>query len=128
MIEGIPAAIYPAYRDRIWPFLEGFEARDLDGVTAIDLDAEIRSRDRQVWSIKDFQAVCLTFLTDDAVRISHCAGVRRHEWQEALDDELQAWGRALGKKRIVALVRPGWARWGRTRGYREAHREMTRNL
>lgn len=124
MIRGIPAAVYPEYRDRILPFLENFAKRDPCGTTVEELEAGIRSMDMQVWSINDFQAVCMTSVTNEAVRIDRCAGIRRHEWQAELDDELREWARAIGKKRIVAVVRPGWSKWGRTRGYREAHREM----
>lgn len=124
MVEGIQSYRFPEFRDRIRPFLENFAARDLDGFTADDLERDILNRNIQVWSIKDFQALALTSVTPNAVRIGHCAGVRRHEWQEAFDDEMRAWAKALGKKRIVATVRPGWAKWGRLRGYREKHREM----
>lgn len=124
MIRGITADMYPEFRAAILPFLEGFAKRSLGRWTWGGLEREILERRSQVWSIRDFQALCLTSLGPESVNIDFCAGVRRHEWQEALDDELQAWARALGKKRIIALVRPGWSKWGRTRGYREAHREM----
>ena len=124
MIRGIPADAYPQYRGQVLPFLANFAARDLDGETVADFERRILDRDAQVWCINEFQALALTALTRDAVRITHAAGVRRQDWQEAFDEEIRRWGRALGKKRVVAMVRPGWARWGRTRGYREAHREM----
>lgn len=124
MIRGVPAAIYGDHRGEAWPYLLHFASRDLDGMTAHDLEMGIIARQRQLWSINDWQAVALTMLTDEAVRITHCAGRGRKDWQEAFDDEMQAWARALGKRRVVALVRPGWARFGKARGYREAHREM----
>lgn len=128
MIRGIPAAQYGDFRDDIWPFLLGFADRERDGTTAHDLESGVIARDRQVWCINDFQALALTTVAVDAVRITHCAGVRRHEWQEAFDDEIRAWAKALGKPRIIALVRPGWARFGLARGYREIHREMMLEL
>ena len=124
MIRGIPAADYARHRSLIWPFLQGFAGRDLDGVTAEEMEAEILARECQVWAIKDFQALCITRVTRDAVRIERCAGIRRHEWQEELGAELKAWARALGKKRIVSLARPGWAGTAKKHGYREAHREF----
>lgn len=124
MVSGIPAFDFYKHRDRILPFLANFAARDLDGTDVAEFEREILDRKRQVWSINDFQALALTCLTDEAVRITHCAGVRRHEWQEEYDEEMRRWAHALGKKRIIATVRPGWSKWGRTRGYRERHREM----
>lgn len=117
-----------ADRDRLRPFFENFAAREHDHTIAAEYEADLLSGLRQAWVINDFQAVCLTKLTTDCVRITHCAGLRRHDWQEELDDVLRQWARALGKKRIVALVRPGWAKFGRSRGYKEAHREMVTEI
>lgn len=128
MISGVPASDYPLLRARVLPFLENFASRDLDGFTVTDFEADILSRERQVWSIRDFQALALTCLTPKAVRITHCAGVRRHEWQEAFDEEIRDWARSLGKVRVIGTVRPGWARFGKERGYREMHREMALEL
>lgn len=125
MIRGIPAAQYPQERDRVLPFLEGFAKRSLGMWRVADLERDILGRDRQVWCINNYQALCLTHLSPEAVHLDACAGVRRHEWQDAMDAEMTAWAKALGKKRIIALVRPGWAKFGAARGYRETHREMT---
>ena len=89
---------------------------------------DIIHRDRQVWNIHDFQALCMTSVDREVVNIDACAGVRRHEWQEELDETIRWWAKQLGKKRIIALVRPGWAKFGKTQGYREAHREMVVEL
>lgn len=124
MIRGVTAAQYPAERDRILPFLKNFVDRSHGEWRLEEAERDILNRERQVWCINDYQAVAMTHLTAEAVRIDACGGVRRHEWQEELDDELRAWGRALGKKRVIATVRPGWARFGKARGYREIHREM----
>lgn len=124
MIRGVTADDFPRVRGKVMPFLEHFADRSPLGGTAADLAAVILERDAQLWVIGDFQAVALTEVTPDAVHITHCAGERREDWQQAFDDEIRAWARALGKKRVVATVRPGWARWGKSRGYREAHRQM----
>lgn len=118
----------PAVIDRVWPFLENFAERSPFGDTAEDYAASIRERDAQLWVIGDFQAVALTRVHREAVQITHCAGENREQWQEAFDDEIRQWAQALGKPRIVATVRPGWSRWGKSRGYRELHREMTLEL
>lgn len=127
-VNGIPAAEYAAVRDKVLPFLEGFAARSFGRSTVASLEGDILAREMQVWAIGDFQAVCLTSVGPDSVNIHFCAGIRRHEWQEDLDNEIQAWARALGKKRVIATVRPGWAKWGKQRGYREAHREMVKEV
>lgn len=124
MIRGILVAEYPENREKIIPFLHGFAGRDLDGITVAQLEESILDRDKQVWSVNDFQAVCMTCVTTDAVRIERCAGVRRHEWQAELDDEIRAWAKALGKRRVVILGRPGWKPWAKNRGYREIHCEL----
>ena len=128
MIEGIPAAEYIKHRDEISPFLQGFARRSLGRWTPEQLEMDIIHRDRQVWNIHDFQALCMTSVDREVVNIDACAGVRRHEWQEELDETIRWWAKQLGKKRIIALVRPGWAKFGKTQGYREAHREMVVEL
>lgn len=124
MITGIRGDELPAVIDRVSPFLEHFAARDLKGETVEGLTQAIRERDMQLWVIGAFQAVALTQVTRDAVHITHCAGTRREDWQEAFDDHMRAWAKRLGKARVVATVRPGWARFGKARGYLETHREM----
>jgi len=124
VIRGIPAYEYMNYRDEIAPFLRNFAQRSLGRWTFEGLEMDILKRDRQIWCIKDFQALGMTSVGIETVNIDACAGLRRHEWKEAFDDAIRAWAGQLGKKRIIALVRPGWSRWGKTRGYRETHREM----
>lgn len=128
MIAGIPARDYIANKARILPFLQGFVDRSSGKWTLFDVERDILESNRQVWSINDFQALGMTSVGPETVHIDACAGVRRHEWQEEFDEVIRDWARALGKKRIIANVRPGWARWGKTRGYREAHREMILEL
>lgn len=124
MINGIPAAQYLDYREKVLPFLSKFAELSLGRATVESLEAAIGRRERQVWAINEFQAVCVTSLSPESVNIDFAAGVRRHEWQQELDEEMRKWARALGKKRVIAHVRPGWSKWGNSRGYKEAYREM----
>lgn len=124
MIVGVPAHDLLQHMDSLRPFLENFAKRSLGRWTVDGLTRAILQREKQVWNIRDWQAACLTSLSEENVNIEAAAGIRRHEWQAELDNELRAWGRALGKKRVIALVRPGWAKFGKAQGYREAHREM----
>ena len=128
MIWGVPAVKYPEYKESILPFLENFASRSMGRWTVEELEAAITEREKQVWVFGEFQMVCLTSLSRESVNIEACAGIRRGEWQELLDDKIIEWGQALGKKRVIALVRPGWAKFGKSRGYREAHREMVRSI
>ena len=129
MIRGIPAGDYTDdVRERVRPFLENFAKRDLDGTTVEDFELDILNQDMQLWIINDYQAVVMTRVTRNAVRIERCAGIRRHEWQDEIDSEMEAWGRALGKKYIIGTVRPGWYPYAKTKGYREAHRELVRGI
>ena len=127
-VNGVAAADFPSVRERVRPFLENFASRDLDGRTADDFEKAITDRDQQLWVINDFQAVALTQVTTRAVRLTQCAGVRRHEWQNELDDTIRSWGRRLGKEWAVIEGRPGWSKAARARGYRERHREMAVKL
>lgn len=127
-VNGVPSALFDTVAERVWPFLENFARRDVDGITAEEIANDIRNADSQLWIVGDFQAVLVTRVTRDAVRLMMCAGVRRHEWQDAVDKEMREWARALGKKRIVALARPGWSAFGRDKGYREKHRQMVLEL
>lgn len=124
MVRGIPIAEIGVEMANIRPFLEAFAKRDLDGSTPGDLERDILAGVFQIWCINDWQACAMTRLTDEAVRITHCAGSGRKMWQEDLEETVRKWGRALGAKRIIGTVRPGWAPFARKRGYREAHREM----
>lgn len=124
MIRGVQSHELSLVYDRVRPFLQHFADRSPFGQKRENIEAALLQRDAQLWVIGDFQAVAITEVTPDAVHITHCAGVKREDWQAAFDDEIRAWAKALGKKRVVATVRPGWARWGKTRGYREAHRQM----
>lgn len=123
-ISGVAAGQLSIARARAWPFIEHFAGRDLDGMTAAELWKDLEAKLSQLWIIGDFQAVAITRVTREAVRIERCAGVRRKEWQEHFDEEIKAWAKALGKRRVIGTVRPGWAGFGKSRGYREKHREM----
>lgn len=124
MIRGVTADEYVGVRGKVLPFLEGFAKRDVSGITVGEFEADIMNRRRQLWSINDFQAVALTQVMRDSVRITHLAGVQRHKWQEEAMQHVVEWAKALGKKRVCALVRPGWAPSMKERGYREVHRDM----
>lgn len=128
MIYSVPVEDYPALAPRIWPFLKGFEDRDLDGATARDMEEEILARRVQVWVIGDFKALALTRVTRDAVRIDRCAGKDRGEWQGALLDMMKGWASDLGKRRVISLMRPGWSGFAKQVGARERHREYTLEL
>lgn len=82
----------------------------------------------QVFCINNFQALCLTAVSPEAVSIEACAGRDRIEWQDDLDDAIKGWARQEGKARVISMMRPGWVRHAKTRGYREGHREMVCEL
>ena len=128
MISGLPSTMISNVKDEIWPFLEGFAERSHRRWTAASLWVDLLGSDKQAWLIGDWQAVCITSVSKHAIHIEACAGVRRHEWQEKLDDTLAEWARELGKDRIFAKTRPGWAKFGKKRGYKEIHREFVRSI
>jgi hypothetical protein len=118
----------PADIGRLRPWLEHFAARSHGTTTAEALAEEIAGQLRQAWECLDYQAVVLTSVHPDAVKIDFCAGRRRQDWQQDVDETVCAWARALGKRWVLGLVRPGWAGYARERGYREIHREMMKDL
>ena len=122
MIRGIPASDYPAVEAKVWPFLARIQRHDKDGITAQDYHQMIVNRERQLWVLGDWEAIALTLITPEAVRLEWVVGKNRHKWQDVLDDELRKWGKALGKKRLLVMARPGWAKLAKERGYREMQR------
>ena len=128
MIWGMPSALYPAYADRLHPFLVNFAERSHERTTAIELAEKIRSRDLQIWVAEDFKAVCLTSVFASHVEINFCAGTEREKWQDALEAEIAAWARLLGKDRVIIIARPGWSKWAKAKGYTAAHIELVKEL
>lgn len=111
-------------RERLWPFLENFAARSHGQMTADDFWNDIEAREKQAYVVNDWQAVFVTSLHEEHIYMHGCAGERSDEWRGEVDDFMRAWARATGKKRLIGMVRPGWVRWAKTRGYMEAHREL----
>lgn len=128
MVEGITAQQYPMLRDKIWPHLERLERHDKDGQTAEEYEEKILARDLQVWSLNEFEAIAVTTVSRDAVRLEWVVGRNRHNWQEDLDKALRSWATHLGKKRILVTARPGWASFAKKTGYREAYRTYEAKL
>lgn len=128
MIVGVPAAFYDRVAKWVDPYLEHFAKRSPLGSSADIFRKAILSQDLQLWVHEGGKMVALTEVTLDAVHIVCCAGVDRNEWRDALDEAVQGFANSLGKKRIVATVRPGWFKYGKSKGYREAHRVMVREL
>jgi hypothetical protein len=113
---------------RLEPFLHHFAARSR-GMTTVDgLTTEIKAKMRQVWVCGDWQAVVLTQVHPDCVTMNFCAGFRREDWMDTVDPVLCAWARSLGKSHVRALARAGWSRAAKARGWRETHREYTKEI
>ena len=130
IIEGVSASDFENHRGRVLPFLEEFAASSQGRVSADLLETGILEKTRQLWVIGTgrVQAVCLTSVGPDNVNIDFCAGVEREKWQVELDNTIKGWAKRLGKHYIIATVRPGWAKFGKSRGYKEKHREMVLEL
>lgn len=122
MIKGIPADQYQSVAEKVEPLLDRLATHDKDGMTAEEYKGEIIDRNLQLWVLGDFEAIAITKITREAVRLEWVVGRNRHKWQDLLDVELRRWGRSLGKKRFLVLARPGWARLAKKRGFREIQR------
>jgi hypothetical protein len=114
--------------ERLRPWLEHFAARSHGRATAESLASDIASHVRQAWVCGDYQAVVLTSVHPDAVTIDFCAGRRRQDWQQDVDETVCAWARSLGKRWVISSARPGWTAYARERGYRETHREFAKEI
>lgn len=128
MIRGLKSAEVPNEIERLLPFLQNFADRSHERWTVESLLHGILGRDRQVWVANDYQAVMLTSVSDRHVSIDAAAGTDRHDWYQDFLAEVTAWAKALGKRRLIILCRPGWARELRQEGFHEAHREMVRDV
>lgn len=127
-VDGIPAARLPDVIETVRPFLNRLERHDKDGMTAGEYEAEIFERRMQLWRLGDWEAIALTRITREAVRLEWVVGKNRTVWQDVLDEELRKWGRSLGKKRLIVMARPGWASLAKKRGFRELQRAYEARL
>ena len=96
--------------------------------TALQLLDQIMSEHMQVYVVDDFKAVCLTTVHPDHIEINCCAGEDRTDWQDDLEAHIAEWARITGKERVIMIARPGWAKWAKGKGYRQAHVELVREL
>lgn len=128
MIWGMTSDRLPEFREALTPFLEGFAARSHGQHTAEQLFADVEAAMRQVWVCGDFKAVALTRVEAESVHIGFCSGSDRFDWQEDLHQEIGAWAKNLGKKRMFVMCRPGWSRRAKEAGFKELHRELMREL
>lgn len=115
-------------KERVWPFLENFEERSHERWTADGLWQKIKEQKMQLWVIDDYEAVFLTSVGEKCVEIEACAGSDWPKWIDRMDNEMRAWARHLGKSRIISKARPGWYRYAKTRGYKQAHIELVLEL
>lgn len=127
-VEGIPAAILPDVLHIVRPFLQRLERHDKDGKTWPEYEAQILNREAQLWRLGDWEAIAITKVTREAVRLEWVVGKNRRIWQDALDEVLRDWGRTLGKKRLIVLARPGWAALAKKRGFKELQRAYEAKL
>lgn len=131
MIRPVPAEQLPQWWPVLAPYFEDFAERSDGRITVQGLLDGVRDRERQayVWWTGEGVGMCaLTRLAQYpgglAVHVDHCAGLHADQWREAFDEHLRQWAEAIGASRIISMARPGWSRWAKQRGYREAHREM----
>lgn len=128
MIYGIQSGDLDQHLTRLMPAFGNIASRSHSRWSVDQIIEECRGKSVQVWVCNDFQAVALTRVWPDAVSIVACTGSARGDWCAALEAEIRAWAKHLGKKHLLIDGRPGWSRWLKTIGYQEAHREMVIKL
>lgn len=128
MIWGMQSENFERFKDRLMPFLQNFADRSGGRVKVEDLIERIKDTDSQVWVCGDFQAVAMTHIGPEYVSIDYCSGTDRADWQDDLLSEVEAWAKHHGCQRVFIFGRPGWSKWAKSKGFKEAHREMVREF
>lgn len=128
MITGIPSVQIPNEWERIRPFLENFAMRSHCRWTVDNLLMDLQNRQRQVWKVNDYQALFLTSIYPDSVHIDALSGKNRKDWQDDVLEAMEHWARALGKRHVISMARPGWHKFFKGKGYREIHREYLKEV
>ena len=123
MIRGILSSQILDEWEKIEPFFQNFAKRSQGRDTVDSILRDVLNRDRQVWSVNDYQALVVTSIYPDSVNIIAVSGERRKEWQDEVLDEMQKWATSLGKKYVISMARPGWDKFFKSKSYREIHRE-----
>ena len=110
------------------------EFTDNGAVNVSDMIGQVENRDRQCWTIIDelgtVRAVALTrILTGNykTCEITHLTGSGLKDWKSAFN-EIEAWAKHLGCRRIQATARPGYAKIGRQFGLKLAHVILEKEL
>lgn len=120
----------PANWEHIRPAFENFAERS-DGRWTVDyLVGEVMNRQKQVWKINDWQAVALTSVGPEAayVTMEAVAGSGHLDWYAEFEETVAAWAKALGAKRMFCMARAGWTKSLKAQGYKEIHREFTKEI
>lgn len=127
MIKGVPA-------DEAWRFrpqLDHFAKRSLGRWRGDALEMDVRQGRRQLYVAAiegEILGVAMTGLSPEAVHVDAVTGRHRALWIAELEAHMTEWAKATGRKRVIALARPGWAPEAKALGYREAHREFVREV
>lgn len=114
-------------------YFESFAKRTRGEVTAVGLARDVASGSKQCWIARDddVKACALTRIWDGDVRvveIVYCAGADREGWQSEMVDKIAEWAEEIGAQRLRTINRPGWAAFLRSKGLRETHRVMERDI
>lgn len=127
-VTGLQSHNVHLFGDQLWPFLEQFTENGR--YTVYDLFEQIANQDRQCWVIGNFRAVALTRVTNEQFKtcwITHLSGDGLSDWQDAFE-EIEAWARSIGCKRIEAVARPGYEKIGKKYGLKKQHVMLTKDL
>lgn len=121
----------PHYAD----LLDGVERRSRGEIMASRFLEACEAGHAQLWTVidrKDKRLACIVGTDIETTghgqrqaRIVFCTGTGAREWV-GLIEEIEAWARANGCKRIKALMRKGWLR--HLPGYRVRHVEAEKAL
>ena len=130
----VPPGEVQAIWGHVAPHFASFAERSQGEVSTADFLHDVMTGEKQCWvAIRDRQvaATALTRAIDSpmhTVEIMCCAGEGRHDWRDQLVDEIEAWAKSRGSKRLRIICRPGWTKELKRLGFRESHRVLEREI
>jgi len=132
-IVGIPAKDFPDIAGLVSWHLESFVERSRGEETIEHLIGEVMNGQRQCWMVWDgtVRACGLTQVVNNDIKIvefTHCAGHGREDWNEMLVNEIRAWAKHIGAKRLRVINRPGHTKMLKGMGFKETHRILEQDI
>jgi hypothetical protein len=137
-IAGVRAEDLPRHLRAIEPMLASIAERGRGIYSVSDLCRAIANEEFQLWIVTRLRvgeraivAAGLTELVNHpgmrVCRLIAWTGEGHEDWLHLLDD-IEAWARQAGARRMIPIARPGWKKALKQRGYSETHVVLEKDL